>query len=283
MQSVNISLRKAVEDDRAGVEVVEAQATPNLKYLPMVFDEFVSDDDGEFVVAETGCGILGCGKLTVVPDGSAWLEALRVIPRNQGHGIGKAFYARFFEIARRKGITTMRMYTGVNNKVSKGLAERNGFHLAATYRGASKPVDTTAYGRPHAFQIVTCPERARQLLMPLKARWEGFVVMNRTFYELTPHLCEAWAREGKVYQDLASGSVVALGARFMPLQAVHVAAFSGNQESCLAFAESMAADRGAARIQCMFPPTASDIQETLLALGFQLDASDYIVMEVQVS
>ena len=77
-------------------------------------------------------------KLTVLPDGSAWLEALRVAPFAQGKGVGKQFYQHFFTVARERGIPSMRMYTGVRNAVSKGLAERFGFRLAATYRGASR-------------------------------------------------------------------------------------------------------------------------------------------------
>ena len=119
---MQITIRVVTEEDRDAVLAVESQSTPNLKYLPMVFDQFLSDPEGDFSVAEMDGEVVGCGKFTVMPDGSAWLEALRVIPRAQGQGIGKAFYARFFEVAEGKGIKTMRMYTGMKNKVSKGLA-----------------------------------------------------------------------------------------------------------------------------------------------------------------
>lgn len=285
-ENMQMTIRKATPQDRAAVELVESQATRNLKYLPMVYEEFVSDTKGDFSVTEVDGEVAGCAKFTVLPDGSAWLEALRVMPQHQGKGIGKAFYARFFEVAERKGIKIMRMYTGLKNQVSKGLAERYGFSLAATCRGAWKSVDAgavdSAADSVSAFQKVSDPNRAAELLMPLKDKWNGFVVMNRTFYVLTPALCTAWALEGKVYEEHASGSVVALGARFMPEQALHLAAFSGDEASCLAFAKRMAADRKVERVQCMFPPAASDIQETLLAHGFQTDQSDYIVMQVEV-
>ena len=263
------------------VELVESQATRNLKYLPSVFDEFVSDMVGEFSVADVDGEIAGCGKFTVLPDGSAWLEALRVMPSHQGKGMGKAFYQRFFELAHVRDIRVMRMYTGMKNAVSKGLAERFGFTLAAAYRGAGKSVDDEK--APAAtFVQVTDPKRATGLLMPLKDRWTGFVVMNRTFYELTPSLCEAWAREGKVFEEPASGSVVALGARFMPEQAVHIAAFGGDEDLCLHFAASLAVKRGVPKLLCMFPPSASDVQDVVTRNGFALDASDYIVMQVKV-
>ena len=70
-----------------------------------------------------------------MPDGSVWLEALRVSPEVQGQGVGKRFYQRF-ELAKLRSVNTMRMYTGVNNAKSKGLAEQFGFHIAAAYSGA---------------------------------------------------------------------------------------------------------------------------------------------------
>jgi ribosomal-protein-alanine N-acetyltransferase len=262
--------------------LVESLATRNLQYLPSVFSEFALDRDGDFSVAEVDGRIAGCAKFTVLPDGSAWLEALRVMPEFQGQGLGKAFYRRFFEMARPKGIKVMRMYTGVKNVVSKGLAERFGFKLAATYRGAGKAVQAGGSDARVPFQKVSDPDRAVELLMPLKDKWTGFVIMNRTFYELTPALCKAWSQEGKVYEEPVSGSVVALGARFMPGQAVHVAAFGGDPALSFAFAAELAAQRGASKVQCMFAPGAQDIQELLLSQGFELDQSDYIVMQVQV-
>lgn len=275
---MRITIREVSEEDRDAVLAVESQSTPNLRYLPAVFDQFLNDPEGDFSVAEVDGEVVGCGKFTVMPDGSAWLETLRVIPQAQGQGVGKAFYARFFEVARRKGIDAMRMYTGVRNKVSKGLAERHGFTLAGTYRGMSKAAGT-AVGN-ESFRAVTDPERAVELLMPQEARWGGFVVMNRTFYRLTPALCETWAIEGKIFEEPSSGSVVALGARFMPEQALHLALFSGDEGLCLEFATSLARVRGAARVQCMFPPAATDIQAVLAGHGFEQDPSDYLVMEV---
>ncbi len=99
---MQITLRQATPEDRAAVELVASQATRGLRYLPSVFTEFVTDRFGEFSVAEVEGQVVGCGKFTLLPDGSAWLEALRVMPQYQGQGVGKAFYRRFFEIAGRK-------------------------------------------------------------------------------------------------------------------------------------------------------------------------------------
>lgn len=278
-----IRLRRVQPQDLEQVVFIESQATPGLRYLGSVFDLFLNDHEGEFSVAEVNGRLVGCGKFTVLPDGSAWLESLRVLPDYQGLGVGKCFYRRFFEVARQKEIDTMRMYTSIGNRASKGLAERFGFTKAATYRGAWQILNkgnqkTSIRG---GFHRVTVPQRGCRLLMPHSQRWTGFVVMNRTFYPVTPELCSAWAADGNLYEDRLSGSVIALGARFMPEHSLHIAFAHGDMDRLLAFARQRAVEIGARRLQSMYPPNNDDLESFLLAEGFQLDEYDCIVMEAR--
>jgi len=272
-------LRKARDEDREKVIWVESKSTPNLSYVGAVWDMFLSDDVGEFSVAEADGEVVACGKFTVVPDGSAWLETIRVIPERQGRGIGKRFYERFYDIARSRGVTTMRMYTGVRNVVSKGLAELYGLRLAETFRGAylpcGEPTDSSG-----SFRQVTDPEEATTLLMPLSEEWKNFLVMNRTFYKLTPALCAHLAGEGMVYEDPESSSVIALGARFMPEQALHIGAFGGDAKACLDFAVQLGTERRVGSLSCLLPSSSTGIQDSLAQYGFKFLESNFIVMEV---
>ena len=278
---MEIVLRKARQEDLERVIWVESKASPNLSYAGAVWGLFTSDEVGEFGVAEADGEVVACGKFSVLPDGSAWLETLRVIPEYQGIGIGKRFYERFYDLARSRGVPTMRMYTGLRNVVSKGLAELYGLRLAATYRGASMPCVQGKIPPPEgSFRLVTDPRRAIALLMPLREKWTGFLVMNRTFFSLTPILCKHLTEKEMVYEDPESGSVVVIGARFLPERALHIAFFEGDPNECLGFALEKGVERGAARLNCDFPPSAVDIQEALIESGFTLTESDFIVMEV---
>lgn len=278
---MEIELRRATHEDREKLIEVESKSTPNLSYVNDVFDMFISDEIGEFGVAEVDGEVVACGKYTVVPDGSVWLETLRVIPECQGIGIGKRFYERWFDIARRQGVTTMRMYTGIRNVVSRGLAERYGLRLAESFRGAYLPcrpdVDRGSTG---CFWRVTDPERATSLLMPLGGRWKGFHVMNRTFYRLTPALCDHLAENGMVYEDSATRSVITLGARFQPQKMLHIGVFGGNAKACLGFAIEEGLKRRVERLNCDFPVSATDVQNALTGYGFSMTPSGFIVMEV---
>lgn len=278
---MGLSLRRAQVEDKARVLQVEAESTPNLRYLAAVYEHWVHDQSGELMVAELDGELVGVTKLTVLVDGSAWLEALRVTPRVQGQGVGKRFYQRFFEIAARQGIPALRMYTGLKNAVSRGLAERFGFQLAATYRGvwrelAPAAVDVIDYG----FQAVTDGETAARLLLPQAQEWNGFLVMNRTFCALTPQLAAAWAGEGKVFHNPQSDSLLVLGARFQAELGLHVAYLAGDLEQCLSFAEQHTRRLRVPKLQCMFPPENRLLADTFGQRGYQTEASDCIVMQV---
>ncbi len=278
-----ILVRRATAADRDALFAVEALSTPGLRYLPHVFNQFLTDPNGAFLVAEMAGEVVACGKFTVVPDGSAWLETLRVIPARQRLGIGKRLYTHFFATAREQEIHTLRMYTGTKNLVSKGLAERFGFRLAESFAGWQWPCSAS----PHpvspasalAFEVVTDPATATTLVLKESTAWHDFLVMNRTFYKLTPALCNHLTRLGQIYHEPASNSVIVMGARFMPEQALHVGLFGGDAARALQFAQQQGQQRGVPQISCLLPTAATDPQHALEDAGFTDAASTLIVME----
>lgn len=277
-----IELRNITLKDKDAVLAVEAASMPKWRYLPFVFEMFLAEERGAFFLAERNGEVVACAKFTVLANNSAWLETLRVSKQHQGLGIGKQLYEHFFVLAKREGISTMRMYTGLNNAVSKGLAERFGFLLEETFYGFSLQHEAIAPVEPsHAFRPLSDTARATELLMSYKEQWTGFMVMNRTFYAVTPELCVYLAQQGLVYEDAASGSVVVMGARFMSEQALHLAMFAGNKKACLAFTKQRALELGVKQINCLFPVSASQTEHALKEQGFKADPAPYIVMKVQ--
>ncbi|MCB0124304.1 MAG: GNAT family N-acetyltransferase [Caldilineaceae bacterium] len=278
-----ITVRPATYADRAAIVAAEALSTPGLRYVDQVFDLFMDRTQGEFLVAELAGDVVACGKFTITPDGSAWLETLRVIPACQGLGIGKRFYEAFFALAHRDGISTMRMYTGTKNVVSKGLAERFGFRLAEAFTEARLPVaQATPTSEAIPFQPVTDPHRAYQLIGQHRDNWHDFLVMNRTFYKITPALCTWLTVAGQVYEEPASESIMVIGARFMPEEALHIGFFGGDVTKCLRFALQQGCAAGVPRLNCIFPAASFAVYDALLQADFHpLDAT-LIVMETHV-
>ena len=277
---MQITIRHATQEDLGPIIEVESKATPNLNYVSKVFDMFLNDKTGDFSVAEVDGEVVACGKFTILPDKSAWLETLRVIPERQGMGIGKRFYKHFFDIAGRKGVKTMRMYTGEKNRVSKGLAERYGFKLAATYRGARLSQKSFRETDKTSFQKVTEYTRAASLLLPYQDKWKGFLIMNRTFYSINNELSDDLVNNGFMYEDFNSQSMITLGARFMPEKELHIGVLGGDLEACIDFAVRKGLEKEVQGLSCLFPPTEQHLQEKFTEFGFQILPSDFLVMEV---
>jgi len=272
-----IVLRRARPEDLDKVIWVESLSTPNLSYVPHVWDMFLGDEEGDWTVAEIEGEVVGCGKYTVLPDGSAWLETLRVVPQRQGLGVGKRLYEHWLKLSREKGVKTMRMYTGVRNVVSKGLATRYRLEVAETFRGTLIKTPQKAEAE-HSFRQIKDPMKATELLMRHREAWGGWLVMNRTFYRLSPVLCAHLAERGMVYTDPATGSVVAMGARFMPRHGLHIGLFAGDAEACLGFAAQKAAEGSVEKLHCLFPSHIPGVEDALTGFGFRLEPADFLVM-----
>ena len=273
----NIVLRKARDEDLDDVVWVESLSTPSLSYVPHVWSMFLNDENGDWSVEELDGKVMGCGKYSILPDGSAWLETLRVVPEAQGLGLGKRLYEHWLRLSEEKGVKAMRMYTGVKNVVSEGLAKRYGLSLAQTFHGTKMKAEP--FKAEHGFVRVTDVSEATELLMPLGEKWGGWMVMNRTYYKWSPELCRWLTENGMVYRD-ADGNVVVMGARFMKEFQLHIGLFEGDAEICLGFAKSEASARGVNTLHCLYPSQCTGVEETLTRNGFDMESSPFIVMEI---
>jgi len=274
-----LNIRKVTADDKAALLVVEQKSTPKLQYLPQVFEMFLNDVRGEFMLAELDGEIVACAKFTVLANASAWVETLRVIPEVQGRGIGKKLYERFAEVAEQENISVMRMYTGLKNKVSKGLAEYSGFALEETFLGFTKNVEGKRVASKHDFVEVRGVARAHQLIEPNLHYWNNFSIMNRTFYKLNSDQISHFVKQGQVYENSNANSLIICGARFMPEQALHIAFFSGDSTACLDFATAKVIEIGTKQLSCFCPISSENTKDILISNGFQESPSPFIVMK----
>ena len=95
---------------------------------------------GEMVVAERldlpaddPERIIGIGQYSIMPDGSGWMECLRILPEFQRTGAGRQIYERYQELWNETDAPHVAMFTDLEGFASKSLAELYGFRLAGTY------------------------------------------------------------------------------------------------------------------------------------------------------
>ena len=109
-----------------------APMLPKLFFLHFEGTSFVAErDDG------TIAGFL-IGFLSQTDDSEAYVHFVGIAPELRGSGLGRAFYERFFEIAREHGRTVARCVTSPANTASVAFHEALGFtadRVAKDYDG----------------------------------------------------------------------------------------------------------------------------------------------------
>ncbi|MBQ4088722.1 MAG: GNAT family N-acetyltransferase [Clostridia bacterium] len=271
------TIKLAQYTDMAECVRVEHESMPN--YPGYLYDawHYFQNQKGACVCVLDDDKMIGIGRFTVLPDGTGWLETLRVSIPHQGKGAGKAIYEKYHELAREYGCPSMAMFTGVKNLVSAGLAEKNGLRTSATHRGYSL-TDLTG-GNPHGFRPVN-PQRASELALPLKAEYHDYMVFNRTFFHINDANIRCFATEGKVFEDPSDGSFIVCGARFQHNVALHIALMGGDYDRCIDFAVNHARAMGVPKVYCTFTLDNPKLEAALKARGFAPDPSDIITKEI---
>ena len=153
-------LVKGTWENIADGVLCEEETMPAGCYLRDNSEYFLDKTDGDLTIVYCGDEPVGVGKFSVLPDGSGWLETLRVRPAWQGKGVGKSLYNKWMKEREAHACPAMRMFTGTANVRSKGLAEKYGLSLAGTMIGAVKKTADVAHA-----------EADLQLLRPVKARF----------------------------------------------------------------------------------------------------------------
>ena len=247
-------------------------------YLPDAWHYF-STLKGEMVCVYAAERMAGIGRFTVLPDGSGWLETLRVHPDWQGMGVGKTIYREYLRLAREHNCPSIAMFTGVTNAASAGLARKNGLSLTARHRGYH--LTGLAGGCAHGFRHVNW-KRAGELILPQREIYNGYMVFNRTFFRINEANARAFANEGKVFEDAESGSFIVCGARFQHHVTLHIAMMGGDLGKCLDFAVNYARAQGLDKISCTFAVENGALEQALTERGFVCDGHELITMEGRV-
>jgi GNAT superfamily N-acetyltransferase len=124
-------------------------------YLQKVAKHWI--EDGNFWGMFDADELVGCGKITLLPDKVIWLEGLRIHPEHQGKGLGKALSAHIMKAAMDLAVKDDYQYiefsTYYLNVESIHIATQAGFKLIDEYYILShkpvKPASTQPGSRIH--------------------------------------------------------------------------------------------------------------------------------------
>ena len=238
---------------------------------------------GEMIVAERPDlpaddpeKIIGMGQYSVMPDGSGWLECLRILPAYQRTGAGRQIYERYQQLWTETDALHVAMFTGRRNVASKALSEIYGFEYAGAYDEYSLPLEGVDAQCPEGFKRVTDLEVVAKAL-DAREGVGNHVVFNRTYLHYTQPIYRWLIEKDMVWSD--GKTLLVLGARMLEERGWYLAFWSDDPDKCLAFAIAKTKEAGLPALTVNFPPEREDLKDYFESKGFHYVYSN-IVMEL---
>ncbi|MFO8184862.1 MAG: GNAT family N-acetyltransferase [Candidatus Aegiribacteria sp.] len=126
-----ISVRKAASEDSEAIAEISRGTWDGEDYLEGRASEWT--DDGTLHVGELDGTVVGTFRISPMPDGVLWLEALRILAGFRGRGLGRQLAGAAFGMGRRlieqgRG-RALEFSTYVNNHESIHISTSQGFRL----------------------------------------------------------------------------------------------------------------------------------------------------------
>ncbi len=278
--------RTATMADVPRLREIEMAAMPHSKWYsaecaPLFIEQ--KGQKGEMIVAEIpdlpaddSNRTIGMGQYSVMPDGSGWLECLRILPEYQRTGAGRQIYERYQQLWSETDAPHVAMFTGRKNMASKALSEIYGFEYAGAYDEYSLSLEGAEVFCPEGFERVT---DLRTVAKALDAR-DGVgnhIVFNRTYLHYTQPIYRWLIEKGMAWSD--GKTLLVLGARMLEERGWYLAFWSDDLDKCLAFAIAKTKEAGLPALTVNFPPGREDLKDYFESKGFHYVYSN-IVMEL---
>jgi RimJ/RimL family protein N-acetyltransferase len=181
------TLRPMEAADKPAILAIASRTWEGGDYLPFVFDDWLSDAEGEFVAALSDGRIAGCGKLTFLTPIDAWLEGLRKDPDVTEGGLAETVTRHFLrQLAGRSGLRSVRFSTYVFNERSIAVNERLGFRRRGTFSCKARTATRDELGG------IACPAADRVQAVRDTAEAIAFVKASGWLEATGGLLCEGW-------------------------------------------------------------------------------------------
>lgn len=128
-----IHFRPATAADKPAVVAFTQHTWSHGDYIPEVYDAWLTDPRGPFLVAEAEGEVVAVSKVTFLAPDQAWLEGLRVHPEHRRRGIARQFLAYEIALAQSRGARVVRFATAWNNFPIHKIAAEAGMQRVASF------------------------------------------------------------------------------------------------------------------------------------------------------
>ncbi len=108
-------------------------------YIADVWDEWIGEQEGHFLVGELFGNPVAIGKITVLSPGEVWLEGMRIAPNVRRKGIATAFMREQQPFLAQTHPRVIRLATSSNNVAIHHLMGKRGYRHVATFEHIHAP------------------------------------------------------------------------------------------------------------------------------------------------
>lgn len=182
-----IEIRPAEQADKSRIEEISSKIWDGDDYVPLVFDKWVAQENGEFSVVTVDGVVAGCTKITELPHDVLWLEGIRVDTDYRGKGLGREMAKYQIQRSKEMGYSRLELSTFVENYESIAIIEKNGFERVASFKILMKALEEELpkYEAPQdisEFQLITDFEEARFILDLINTKnRQSYINLDWTF------------------------------------------------------------------------------------------------------
>jgi RimJ/RimL family protein N-acetyltransferase len=141
MATDEITVRRAIAEDRARILEISSKIWEGGDYVPEVIDAWLADTDGELVVASLADQIIAFAHRTWLCPTIAWFEGIRTDPVFEGRGAAKAITRSLLHSVRAAGAQRVDLSTYYKNRASVHIIEAHGFQRVGTFAYLTRPAE----------------------------------------------------------------------------------------------------------------------------------------------
>jgi GNAT superfamily N-acetyltransferase len=123
----SVKIRKATSSDKGPLLDFIKDVWRGHDYIPGVLDEWLADKGAKMFVIEVDGRQVGMNRMRFLPDGSGWLEGVRIHPDYRGRGLASMLGIHSMKAGVRNGIEVYRLATYNRNKSARRQISKMGF------------------------------------------------------------------------------------------------------------------------------------------------------------
>jgi len=270
-------IRPARAADREAVLAFCARTFEWGDYVPLVWDEWLADEQGPLLVATFNDELVGVAKVSLLTPTEAWLQGLRVHEQYRRRGLAWQFLLHCLDAARQRGAQVARLATGSKNVAVHKTAARAGMRRVASVI----PLEAQALASSEGFASLTrlgsddWPQVSVRILNSAAlVEMGGLYGAGWVWHRLTPDKLRTHLEHGQVLVlRQSSGEIVAtaiLSDVDQKWKALEVAYADGSEHHVQMLAHALqqcAASLQLQKVEVMIP-AASSLRQAFVQAGY---------------